>query len=71
MRKTTAVSYEGDRYEISALNQLAKEKGVSAGSLVASAVREKYERELAPIISFFRKRDLQKSQLPSVEGEHA
>lgn len=68
MRKTTGVSYEGDKHEIAAIKQLADEKGVTAGNLIAGAVREVYGKELEPLATFFRKRASQKSQSPSVKA---
>lgn len=73
MRKTTGVSYEGDKHEIAAIKQLADEKGVTAGNLIAGAVRSVYGDELAPLISFFRKRGTSKGQMASSKAseQHA
>lgn len=74
MRKTTGISFEGDRTEVLALGQLADEMGVSIGKLVADAIREKYGEELKPLVTYFRKRASQKSQSTSEkvkEVEHA
>lgn len=70
MRKTLAVSIEGDRELRDALNQLAKEKQVTLGKLIADAVDAKYGSELKPLISFFRKRGYVSIQLDK-ETEHA
>lgn len=74
MKKTTAVSYEGDKPEIKALGQLADEMGISIGRLVADAVRKAHGAELDKITPFFRKRDLSKSHTTSEkvdEADHA
>jgi hypothetical protein len=72
-RKTTGVSFEGDKYDVAAINHLAGELGITTGKLVADAVQKVYGTELAPLVSFFRNRASQKSHSTSekAEAEHA
>jgi len=70
MRKTRAVSIEGDETLRDALNQLAKDKEVTVGKLVADAVNAAYGEELKPILSFFRRGGYKSIQLDK-EIEHA
>lgn len=74
MKKTTAVSIEGDRALTRALNRYAEDNNTTVGKLVADAVNEKYGHALAPLLSFFRQRDKSNTQMagePEPEAEHA
>lgn len=69
MQKTIAISFKGDKEEVLAINQIARELEITSGELVADAVREKYKARLEPLVSFFRERALQNRQLPELNGE--
>lgn len=70
MRKTMAVSIEGDELTREALTQLAKDKKITVGKLVADAVNAQYGEELKPIRSFFKRGGYKSIQLDK-EIEHA
>lgn len=63
MRKTRAVSIEGDAVFADALHLLAKNKEITVGKLVADAVHAVYGEELQPLVSFFRRGGYKSIQL--------
>lgn len=68
---TTAVPFTGERTELDALKQLARERNTTVGKMVAAAIHAQYGAEMKPLISFFRKRDYDNSQVSKSETEHA
>lgn len=57
MIKTTAVSMTTDKATVDALHQLARDKKMTVGKMVADAVMSAYGEDLEPLISFFRQRE--------------
>lgn len=70
MRKTMAVSIEGDAVLRDALRELAKSKGITMGKLITDSVFSAHGDELKPILSFFARGGYKSIQLDT-EADHA